>query len=177
MSAESTIPGNWECLLRIDDNKTELLVYLVEQLMPLTTSDQQRVLSTMGKEVVCNTPSLNTSELSPCDHEEADTRMLLHAADVVNNGMQSILIRTVDTDIVVIAVSAVHNLNITCLWVAFGVWKTFRYIPVHEIALHMGPSKSDALLFFHAFSGCDQVSSFRIGKRKLHGIHGQHLMQ
>ena len=78
---------------------------------------------------------------------------------------------------VVIAVSAVHNLNITCLWVASGVWKTFRYIPVHEIALHMGPSKSDALLFFHAFSGCDQVSSFRIGKRKLHGIHGQHMMQ
>ena len=51
-------------------------------------------------------------------------------------------IRTVDTDVVVIAVSAVHNLNIICLWVAFGVGKTFIYIPVHEIALHMGPSKS-----------------------------------
>ena len=110
--------------------------------MTLTTSDQQTVLSTMGREVVCNTPSLNTSELSPCDHEEADTRMLLHAADVVNNGMQRCLIRTVDTDVVVIAVSAVHNLNIICLWVAFGVGKTFIYIPVHEIALHMGPSKS-----------------------------------
>ena len=177
MSAESTIPGNSDSFLRIDYNKTELFAYLAEQLMTLTTSDQQTILSTMGREVVCNTPSLNTSELSPCDHEEADTRMVLHAADVVNNGMQRILIRTVDTDVVVIAVSAVHNLNITCLWVAFGVGKTFRYIPVHEIALHMGPSKSEALLFFHAFSGCDQVSSFSNRERKLHWIHGQPLMQ
>ena len=88
VSAESTITGNWDSFIRIDDNKTELFAYLAEQLMTLTASDQQTVLSTMGREVVCNTPSLNTSELSPCDHEEADTRMVLHAADVVKNGMQ-----------------------------------------------------------------------------------------
>ncbi|VDI78636.1 Hypothetical predicted protein [Mytilus galloprovincialis] len=70
------------------------------------------------------------------------------------------MIRTVDTDVVVIAVSAVHKLNITSLWMAFAVGINFRYIPVHEIAIFMGPYKSNATLFFHAFSGCDQVSSF-----------------
>lgn len=42
----------------------------------------------------------------------------------------------------------------------FGVGKHFRYIPVHEIALFMGPLMSNALLFFYAFSGFDHVSSF-----------------
>ena len=73
---------------------------------------------------------------------------MLHVADAVKSGIQKIMIRTVDTDVVVIAVSAVHKLNITSLWMAFGVGKNFRYIPV----LFMGPSKSNALLFFHAFS-------------------------
>ena len=31
---------------------------------------------------------------------------------------------------------------------------------MHEIANTLGPIKSRALLFFHAFTGCDQVSSF-----------------
>ncbi|CAC5382291.1 unnamed protein product [Mytilus coruscus] len=160
VQADSTIPGNWESFLRIDDNKTELFAYLAEQLLTLTPSDQTTVVSTKGREVVCNKPNKNNDDLSPCNHEEADTRILLHVADAVKNGMQKIMIRTVDTDVVVIAVSAVHKLNITSLWMAFGVGKNFRYIPVHEIAQHMGPSKSHALLFFHAFSGCDQVSSF-----------------
>ena len=38
--------------------------------------------------------------LDPCDHEEADTQMILHLADVVNEGSQEILLRTVDTNVV-----------------------------------------------------------------------------
>ncbi|XP_076078833.1 uncharacterized protein LOC143048849 [Mytilus galloprovincialis] len=167
VQADSTIPGNWESFLRTDDNKTELFAYLAEQLLTLTPSVQTTVVSTKGSEVVCNKPDKNNGNLSPCNHEEADTRILLHVADAVKSGMQKIMIRTVDTDVVVIAVSAVHKLNITSLWMAFGVGKNFRYIPVHEIALFMGPSKSNALLFFHAFSGCDQVSSFSNRGKKI----------
>ncbi|CAG2233639.1 unnamed protein product [Mytilus edulis] len=160
VQADSTIPGNWESFLRIDDNKTELFAYLAEQLLTLTPSVQTTVVSTKGSKVVCNKPDKNNGNLSLCNHEAADTRTLLHVGIAVKSGMQKIMIRTVDTDVVVIAVSAVHKLNITCLWMAFGVGINFRYIPVHEIALFMGPSKSNALLFFNAFSGCDQVSSF-----------------
>ena len=41
------------------------------------------------------------------------------------------MIRTVDTDVVVIAISVIHKLDISSLWIAFGVGKNFRYIPVH----------------------------------------------
>ncbi|VDI52493.1 Hypothetical predicted protein [Mytilus galloprovincialis] len=160
VQTDSTIPSNWELFLRIDDSKTELFAYLAEQLLTLTASVQTTVVLTKGSEEVCNKPDKNNGNLSPCNHEEADTRILLHVADAVKSGMHNIMIRTVDTDVVVIAVSAVHKLNITSLWIAFAVGINFRYIPVHEIALFMEPYKSYALLFFHAFSGCDQISSY-----------------
>ena len=79
---------------------------------------------------------------------------------MINDGFQRIMIRAVGTDVVVIAISVIHKLDISSLWIAFGVGKNFRYFPVHEIAVQLGPYKSCALLFFHAFTGCDQVSSF-----------------
>ena len=48
--------------------------------------------------------------LSPCTHEKANTRMLFHAADGVKQGRQKIVIRTVDTDVVVLAVSFARRL-------------------------------------------------------------------
>ena len=39
-----------------------------------------------------------------CNHEEADTRMLLHAAHAAHNGYSSVYLRSPDTDVAVIAV-------------------------------------------------------------------------
>ena len=71
VQAESTIPGNWESFLRIDDNKT--------------SGYQKTVISTKGRELVCIKPNKDTSKLLICNHEEAHIRMLLHAADLVND--------------------------------------------------------------------------------------------
>ena len=46
--------------------------------------------------------------LAPCLQEEADTRLLLHVADAVQKGCKKVTIRTVDKDVVVLAVG--------CLW-------------------------------------------------------------
>lgn len=45
------------------------------------------------------------------------------------------------------------------------IYYIFRYIPAHEIAHNLGPSKSMALPAFHALTGCDTVSAF-YGKGK-----------
>ncbi len=42
--------------------------------------------------------------LQSCDHEEADTRIALHLYDAVNQGATNLLMRTVDTDVIVILV-------------------------------------------------------------------------
>ena len=76
------------------------------------------------------------------------------------------LLHTVDTDVVVLLVAAATKLDIPEIWVAFGTGKNFRYIPVHEIVDSIGPYKSQALPFLHAYTGCDSVSSFATRGKK-----------
>ena len=100
------------------------------------------------------------SALDPCSHEEADTRMLLHAAHASASGHTRIMIKTVDTDVVVLAISCFERLGASQLWIALGSGKDLRYIAVHELVHILGTNCCNALPFFHAFTGCDTVSSF-----------------
>ena len=98
--------------------------------------------------------------LAPGTHEEVDTRMLLHVEDATKQGYTNVSIRTVDTDVVVLALAAAERLSIDELWVAFGTGKSFRFLTAHEMAQASGPDKCRGLPAFHAFTGCDTVSSF-----------------
>ena len=71
------------------------------------------------------------------------------------------MIRTVDTDVVVLAVSVAEGLQPEDeLWLAFGTGKSFQYLAAHEIAAGLGLEKAWALPMFHALIGCDTISSF-----------------
>lgn len=72
------------------------------------------------------------------------------------------MIRTTDTDVVVLAVAniIIFTIQVTELWIAFGTGKNFRNIPAHLIARQLGEDRSKALPFFHAMTGCDNVSFF-----------------
>ena len=67
------------------------------------------------------------------------------------------MIQTADTDVVVITILNFHEIAVEEIWIAFGMGRHFRYIAVHEIAAQTGPTKSKALLMFHALTGCDVV--------------------
>ena len=92
--------------------------------------------------------------------------MLLHAFDAVQQGHQGILLRTVDTDVLVLAGAVFHHLSSMRpdeqleIWVAFGTGINLRYIPAHSIASSLGPERSKALPVFHTFTGCDTLSCF-----------------
>ena len=114
--------------------------------------------------VLCN-HDVDVSELIPCSHEEADLRLFLHARHA-SEYCNTLLIKTVDSDVIVIAVYAfqqLHNLN--QLWIEFGKGKALQFIGIHEMCKTLGPSICDGYLFFHSFSGCDTTSSFS-GKGK-----------
>lgn len=51
-----------------------------------------------------------------------------------------------DTDVVVLATSAVPALQLAERWVAFGVGKTFPNIAAHETACSPGPEKTCAMV-------------------------------
>ena len=89
----------------------------------------------------------------------------MHALHCAQSGHRKVLIISVDTDVVVLAI-AKFNLSLEELWVAYGTRKHYRLIPAHAIADSLGEEKARALPFFHAFSGCDTSSSFSsIGKK------------
>ena len=67
--------------------------------------------------------------MEPCDHEEADTRLLVHLLDALYNGYTSCLVHTVDTDVIVVLIGKFHQLITLCedvnIRVAYGKGKNF----------------------------------------------------
>ena len=98
--------------------------------------------------------------LHPCNHSEADTRILLHLAHAAEQVHTTAYVRTVDSDIVVLAVRFFETLGLSELWVGLGSGKKYRDIPIHTIYSDLGSSKSLALPFFHSLTGCDTSSQF-----------------
>lgn len=99
-----------------------------------------------------------------CDHEEADTRMLLHA-DHAGDFYDNVVIRSRDTDVFVTAI-AVSECISAKLFLHMGPWSDFRIVNVSDVSQQLGKSVSDALIGLHCFTGCDSVSAFR-GKGKV----------
>ena len=160
VSGDTVIPANWSGFLRNNSNKEELFAFLSEKLSALNVDDKQLYATKQNSVVTAHCELEQMELLQPCEQEEADTRMFLHAAHAARLGHQRILLRTVDTDVVVIAIRLFHILDVEELWIAFGVGKNYRSIPVHDIAKNLGPLKSAGLSFFHAFTGCDTTSAF-----------------
>lgn len=131
----ATIPANWASFLRVDENKTELFSFVSGVLYDSFQLADKELLITKGDDVLRKPPLLDTSALAPCNHEEADTRIMLHAAHAAHSGHKKILICTVDTDVVVLAVTLARTLNEeTEVWVSFGTGNNFRFSAAHEIA-------------------------------------------
>ena len=159
----SQIPRNWQQFLRSEENKQELFQFLAQCIVSL--HEEKRVITTKGKDVLCSPERNNTENLAPCTYEEADTRMILHAADAVQQGYHKIVLRTVDTDVLVLAIAFAgilqeQQVQQVEVWVAMGTAYHFRYIAAHEISNNFGSGMSKALPIFHAFTGCDTVSCF-----------------
>ena len=102
----------WQAFLRSDLNKTELFRFLSEAVSSMTVEAGKQLVVTLDHDVVSVPELNNVSALSPCSHEEADTRMILHAADAAARGIKRICIKTVDTDVVVLAVAYNSTLHV-----------------------------------------------------------------
>ena len=157
----ASIPGNWASVLRVDDNKMELFSFLSGALLDSFQLADKQLVITDRDAVLSKPPLLDTASVAPCTHEESDSRMMLHAAHAAHAGRSKITTRTVDTDVVVLAVA------LACIfdeedevWMSFGTGKAFRFLAAYEMMRALGPEKAQALPMFHALTGCDTVSSF-----------------
>ena len=131
--------------MRNDKNKSELFHFLSDLI--------QNNFRTAGKTVladhVLSFPDRNNEFLQSCNHEEADTRMFVHVNDAITqDNFRSVLIRLVDTDVIVLAVNAAYRFNVE-IFVAFGTGNSLHCIEVHQLAQNLGPEKCVAILLFH----------------------------
>ena len=117
--------------MMIDENKSELFGYLAEPSVTIECEPKQ-VISTKGQTVLC-------SSIAPCNHEEADTRHLLHVADAAHQLFSKVMIWTVDTDVVVLAIAVYQHIGVEEFWISFGTGKNFKYITAHEIVQALVP--------------------------------------
>ena len=96
------------------------------------------------------------------------TRILLYTLHQIRSKRRKVWVSTVDTDIIVIALSKCYELSrvgLKELWVEFGVWVNRRWIAVHRLAHSLLLPKCGAFPSWYALTGCDTVSSFH-GKGK-----------
>lgn len=87
---------------------------MAERIVSATITTEATIVVTKEEKVVSNR-ALDTEFVSPCNHEEADTRLFLHAKHAALGGSRSINIVSSDTDVVVIGVAVFEDLNVDAL--------------------------------------------------------------
>lgn len=107
-------------------------------------------------------------------HEEADTKIVYHAAQIdhsesdLDKDDYNVLIRCSDTDIVVIMLGNMEHVKRPMqIWMELGTGNAHRFINVTKLYNLLGPAVCSALPALHALTGCDYNPAFyRKGKKK-----------
>ena len=125
------------------------------------------------RERVCKITQSSVSDISNLNsfHEEAETGMLLHAIDCSTNNHSCLVIRSDDTDVLVLLLyyySLGMLANKTYMQAGHEGVSTNkrRLIPIHDIVVKLPQTTVRCLPAMHALTGCDTTSSLcRIGKK------------
>ena len=99
------------------------------------------------------------------NQEETDTRVVLYLKFAAQMGYKSAVVRTPDTNILVILLHHAHALQIT-IYLDTGMGKHRRLINVSDLAERKGAEYCTAILGLYVFTGEDATSAFK-GKGKV----------
>ena len=166
-SQEQALPKQWQKFLSSGANKEQLLCFIAKQFCESTLQDGLTYYVT-HKELCFRFSRGDESQSGSViqhltsDHEEADTRIMLHVLDAKEHN--NIIIHSPDTDVAVIAINLAYHHKLENLKLALGTQQKRRIIDISQITEHHG-QLSPALAGLHAFSGCDTIPSFS-GKGK-----------
>ena len=158
------IPKDWAAFLRNEKNKEELFSLLAEEISKIVV--EGKTILVTSKEKVEKTDDTDVDTLQPCKIEEFDSRFPLHLYHASQNGHKNLLVKTVDTDIIIIAIARFKEIGCETLYVEYGKTDKLKIYAIHDIVRELKEDIVDALPFFYALTGCDTVSFFhRIGKK------------
>lgn len=151
------LPVSWKNFMALPDNKMDLQKFLSYQL--LTRSFGSLVVVAAGglddeREAVCSSSSVNLEQIEG-SHEEADTRMILHA---VNSSYRTVVVSARDTDVLVLLIHHFSRMKCKILWMRAGTASKRIHVPVHDIVKKLTPTEIKNLPAMHAITGSDCTS-------------------
>ena len=147
---------DWGNYLAHPENKIELSIFLMEQLLE-RVEDKMIVISGAFKDTddVRSTLPLHETNGLKGNHEEADTRIILHA---INCSSNTIVVQARDTDILVLLLAHYNQIGCHDMWLKVGTSKNRKYIPVHNVFNNLPDGSHTSLPSFHALTGSDSTS-------------------
>ena len=165
---ENKVPGNWTQFLRDERNKEELFSFLANYLTTQEYQSRNTLYVTDGDKVLSNKPNVS---MSSCNHEEADTRLILHLQEILSQGFVNISVMSVDTDVFIIILAMFHKLQASYVFTDINFdrrhLKDAKSVGIKAVAERLGQTLCQAIPFLHALTGCDTTSAFKgIGKKK-----------
>lgn len=97
-----------------------------------------------------------------------DSRVILYFHQAVKWGYKSSVVRTPDTDILMILLYHASRINLS-IYLDHGTGMHHKLINVSELAVLLGPYYCSTLLGYYVFSGEDCTSAFK-GKGKVNPL-------
>ena len=148
-------------LKKLTKTKAELTTFLAKKLKERGEVLRRQLVVAWGKE--CEATHKDMGHLQS-DHEEANTKIILHAVDATADGATDLTIHSPDTAVLVLAIRRSSEM---CLNTSFVTGRgTSHRSKLQPIAEALGPEKTAALPAFHAITGADNTGSFS-GKGKV----------
>lgn len=150
------LPAKWGNFIALGDNKADLARFLSNEL--IRNSPENKTVVVAGGfvsecEVQCNV-SLDTTNLES-SHEEADTRLILHA---IHCKTDTVVILSRDTDVLLLLLAHIDKIGSSTVWMMSGTLKKPKLLPVTTIAETLSFELAASLLAFHALTGSDTTS-------------------
>ena len=188
ITGSRTVP-NYRSFLNSAGNKASLAAFVCDFLLaksPRTLLEGQQLFLAGGfkdgQVVICVEKNRSFEALDLFStHEEADTRLVLHATDIhLRKSHERVIIRCDDTDVLVILLFyCSKNMlpGLVYMHAGHGGQHTNRerFVPVHTLRCHLGDTMCQALPAMHTITGCDTTCSlFKIGKKTAFNKLQQH---
>ena len=119
VAVDTPVPRHRKSFLHVNENK--MLHLLPAKLIQKVNFKQ--LVATKDAVIIANIANHLPSQLIPCNHKQADARTFAHVKELVLKGQEVVLVDTVDTDVIVIAISCINELSqfgLEKLWIKFG---------------------------------------------------------
>ena len=84
-------PTNWQGFLRLNKSKKGLFRFFSREVLNLRELSET-FLAAFDDTFMATNAGISLAGVSPCNHEEADTRVLLHVKDMVKQGHRKVSI-------------------------------------------------------------------------------------